>query len=116
MYFNQINLETWPRKEIYHHFLKQGTSYSITTDIDITKLYQNIKVREYKFYPVLIYMIMKVVNSNESFRMSLDQDGNLGYWETMNPLYTVFDDETELFSGIWTLMDDTAESGDGDFD
>ncbi|MGH2311109.1 CatA-like O-acetyltransferase, partial [Enterococcus faecalis] len=41
-------------------------------------------------------------NQNKVFRTGINSEGNLGYWDKLNPLYTVFNKETEKFSNIWT--------------
>ncbi|TDQ41197.1 type A chloramphenicol O-acetyltransferase [Aureibacillus halotolerans] len=102
MKFNLIDVESWQRKEIFNHFLKQQTTFSITTEIDITVLYQMIKQKGYKFYPAFIFLVTSVVNSNKAFRMNFNRKGQLGYWDKVDPMYTVFNRESETFSGIWT--------------
>lgn len=34
--------------------------------------------------------------------MGISEVGKIGYWETVHPSYTIFNKETETFSGIWT--------------
>src|SRR5690606_12832467 len=102
MNFNKIDVDNWKRKEIFNHFLDQRTTFSITTEIDISALYQNIKQQTYKFYPVFIFLVTSVINSNTAFRTGYNSEGNLGYWDKLEPLYTVFDSVSESFSGIWT--------------
>lgn len=39
MGYQEIDLETWPRKEHYLHFTKQAKCFvSITKDVDVTQL------------------------------------------------------------------------------
>ncbi|MDW2797671.1 CatA-like O-acetyltransferase [Clostridium boliviensis] len=35
--------------------------------------------------------------------MSINADGNLGFWDEINPSYTIFNKEKEMFSSIWTM-------------
>ncbi|MGN7940475.1 type A chloramphenicol O-acetyltransferase [Metabacillus niabensis] len=102
MNFHKIDLDTWKRKEIFQHFLNQQTTFSITTELDITVLYQNIKQNGYRFYPAFIFLVTSVVNTNTAFRTSYNSEGELGYWDRLNPVYTIFDDQSKEFSGIWT--------------
>ena len=104
MNFNKIDLDNWKRKEIFNHYLKQQTTFSITTEIDISVLYRNIKQQGYKFYPTFIFLVTKVVNSNTAFRTDYNSEGDLGYWDKLHPLYTIFDSESETFSGIWSTV------------
>ncbi len=102
MTFNIINLETWDRKEYFNHYFNQQTTYSVTKEFDITLLKSMIKNKGYELYPALIYTIVNIINQNKVFRTGINSEGNLGYWEKLNPLYTVFNKETEKFSNIWT--------------
>lgn len=102
MNFNKIDLDNWKRKEIFNHYLNQQTTFSITTEIDISVLYRNIKQEGYKFYPAFIFLVTRVINSNTAFRTGYNSDGELGYWDKLEPLYTIFDGVSKTFSGIWT--------------
>ncbi|CAH2715890.1 Chloramphenicol acetyltransferase [Neobacillus rhizosphaerae] len=102
MNFNKIDLDNWKRKEIFNHYLNQQTTFSITTEIDISVLYRNLKQKGYKFYPAFIFLVTNVINSNTAFRTGYNSEGDLGYWDKLDPLYTIFDSVSETFSGIWT--------------
>ncbi|WP_256083903.1 CatA-like O-acetyltransferase, partial [Staphylococcus aureus] len=102
MTFNIINLETWDRKEYFNHYFNQQTTYSVTKELDITLLKSMIKDKGYELYPALIHAIVSVINRNKVFRTGINSEGNLGYWDKLEPLYTVFNKETEKFSNIWT--------------
>jgi chloramphenicol O-acetyltransferase type A len=104
MNFYKIDLDNWKRKEIFNHFLNQQTTFSITTEIDISVLYRIIRQKGYKFYPTFIFLVTSVVNSNTAFRTGYNSEGDLGDWEKLHPLYTIFDSESESFSGIWTTV------------
>lgn len=77
-------------------------TYSLTTNIDITCLRSEIKKLNKTMYPVLIYMLASVVNQYQEFRMNTDSEGRLGYWDQLNPGYTIFNKEKETFASIWT--------------
>lgn len=105
MTFNIIELENWDRKEYFEHYFNQQTTYSITKEIDITLFKDMIKKKGYEIYPSLIYAIMEVVNKNKVFRTGINSENKLGYWDKLNPLYTVFNKQTEKFTNIWTESD-----------
>lgn len=105
MNFNLIDIENWDRKEYYEHYLKAvRCTYSITSNIDITDLFVKLKNINLKLYPALIYMAAKVVNGHEEFRTCLDENDNLGYWESMNPCFTIFHRDNKMFTNIWTIF------------
>ena len=99
--------EKWPRQEHFLHYMnKMRCTYSLTVQIDITELQSMIKKNGLKSYPVQIYMIASVVNCFSEFRMGLSEIGEPGYWETLHPTYTIFNDITKTFSSIWTIFDE----------
>ncbi|WP_373897189.1 type A chloramphenicol O-acetyltransferase [Haloimpatiens sp. FM7315] len=103
MKFNLIDKDNWKRDPYFRQFMNiVRCSYSMTANIDITNLIKEVKENKIKVYPVLIYMASKIVNSHEEFRTDFNKEGRLGYWESINPCYTVFHKETETFSNIWT--------------
>lgn len=110
MTFNIIKLENWDRKEYFEHYFNQQTTYSITKEIDITLFKDMIKKKGYEIYPSLIYAIMEVVNKNKMFRTGINSENKLGYWDKLNPLYTVFNKQTEKFTNIWTESDNNFTS------
>ena len=96
MAFRLIDMESWPRREFYEHFIKEVVcTYSAVVNIDIT----NLKGK--KLYPAMIWLLTKTVNDMPEFRTSLTHEG-LGIYDDMHPMYTVFNKENKNFSGIWS--------------
>lgn len=103
MSFEIIDLKNYERKEHFLHYLNNVPCfYSMTTNIDITNLKKYIKDKEYKLYPTIIYAITRICNKYKEFRMSLDNNDNLGYFTEINPSYTIFHKDNNTFSNIWT--------------
>lgn len=106
MIFNQIDLQTWNRKETYDQYITlTPCTYSMTVNLDITTLMEAIKQKGLPFFPVLLYGITGAVNSHPEFRMDLDEAKRVGYYDCCNPCYTVFHGETETFTNVWTAYD-----------
>nr|WP_317357001.1 type A chloramphenicol O-acetyltransferase [uncultured Tyzzerella sp.] len=102
MKFNIIDKSKWERIEYYEHFTKNiPCTFSITNNIDITNILPVLKNKNIKFYPFMIYSITKIVNSYENFRISIE-DNNLGFFDYLNPSYTILNNNNKLFSTIWT--------------
>lgn len=103
MEFNRINMNTWSRKDVFKHFIKDVKCVmSLTADVDVTELVKMCKKEKLRFYPVYIYLVSKVVNKHEEFRMGYDGFGNVGYWSCINPSYIVFHTEDERFTNLTT--------------
>lgn len=106
MKFNLIDIEHWNRKPYFEHYLNTvRCTYSMTANIEITNLLYEIKLKKLKLYPIIIYIIATVVNNHKEFRTCFDKNGNLGYWDSMSPSYTIFHKDNETFSSIWTEYD-----------
>lgn len=106
MNFQLIDRENWNRKPYFEHYLKLDCNYSVTANIEITTLLGHLRKKEVKFYPALIYIFSKTINALKAFRTCFRADGKLGYWEILNPSYTIFHQDDQTFSSIWTDYSD----------
>ena len=103
MKFQLIDMENWPRKEYFHqYFTNVPCTYSMVVKLDITK----VREKGLRMYPAMMYYLTTVMNRHVEFRMDIDKDGNVGYYDKMLPRYTVFHKDTETFSTLWTEFDE----------
>jgi len=103
MKFNIIDIQTWSRKESYsHYFNAVPCTYSMTVNLDITKFIKEIKENRLKFFPTILHSISYIVNEHKEFRMDIDEQKNVGYYSFSNPCYSIFHDETETITNVWT--------------
>ena len=99
MAFEKIDKNSWKRKEYFeHYFTAVPCTYSMTIKVDITQ----IKKKGMKLYPTMLYYIATIVNRHSEFRTAINHEGVLGIYDEMIPCYTVFHEDTETFSDIWT--------------
>lgn len=103
MNFNKIDFDNWNRGEHFKHFINDVRCVvCVTGEIDVTRLVHSIKKNEYRFYPVFIYIVSKIVNSRNEFKMGYDDEGTPGFWKSVSPSYTIFNEETQTFMPICT--------------
>ncbi|EAO54249.1 Chloramphenicol acetyltransferase [Bacillus thuringiensis serovar israelensis ATCC 35646] len=95
-------IEKIDREQYFEHYLKLKCTFSMTVNVDITMLLEEVYQKGIKFYPVFIYLISRVVNNHKKFRTCFNDEGVLGYWEEMIPNYTIFHKDDKSFSSIWT--------------
>jgi chloramphenicol O-acetyltransferase type A len=69
--FNLIDKEKWDRNPYFEHYLNLKCTFSITANIDITTLLEQLRTKEIKLYPTFIYMVSKTVNSHKEFTVLL---------------------------------------------
>ena len=108
--FNKLDMEKWERREYFFYYKNLiKAKYNLNIDMDITDVLKRVKEKEIKFYPAMIYAVIRGVNENREFRISYDKDGNLGYWNICHPSYTIFHDDDKTFSDIWSEYDENFE-------
>ncbi|MDN2484676.1 type A chloramphenicol O-acetyltransferase [Kosakonia sacchari] len=103
--YTTVDLSRWARKEHFEAFQTFAQcTFSQTVQLDITALLKHIKAVGWKFYPTLIFLIAKIANRHAEFRMAI-KDNELVIWNDIHPCYTIFHDETETFSSLWSHYD-----------
>ena len=106
MKFELIDMENWPRKEYFDQYFKNvPCTYSMVVKLDIT----NVRKKGLRMYPAMMYYLTTVINRHVEFRMDIDKEGNVGYYDKSLPRYTVFHKDTETFSTLWTEFDENLE-------
>jgi len=100
--FTKIDLDKWDRKEYFKHYYNNARcTYSVTANIDITEIYTAVTAKRLKLYPTLIWWITHTVNKFEFMRFNHDRDGNVGYYDVLNPSFTYMPPESEKFHVLW---------------
>ena len=99
MSFTLIDEKTWQRKAHFHHYLTDvPCTYSATFKLDVTAL----REQNVPFFPTVLHCLSTVVNRHKEFRMSLNAEGLPGYYDILHPCFTVFHEDTDTFSNLWT--------------
>ncbi len=111
MEFIPVEMAGWPRAEHFHHYLHEvRCTYSVTVPIDVGRLREEARRRRLKEYPAQIYLLARAANRFPEFRMSLDAEGRLGYWDVVSPSYTAMRPGAETFSCVWTEYADSFQA------
>ena len=101
--FHVIDRAAWPRSGHFDYYVETiRCRYDLTANLTITRQLGRVKALGLRFYPTLIYIAARAVNANRDFRMGFDADGALGFWDFVNPSYTIFHDDDKTFSDIWS--------------
>lgn len=105
--FTLIDMDTWERAQTYQYYAEYvtPTAYSISLDLDVTLLKQQLKKKEIKFFPACLYLISKTITAFIEFRMAV-KDTGLGYFDCLHPQYSVFHEDNKTFSFLWTEYKD----------
>lgn len=104
--FTPVDLRQWERGEVFYYFSEMApTGYSLTVDLDVTKLYNTVKAAGKKFFPAYLWLVTKLLNEQKEFKLAR-QEGQLGYYNVLTPLCATFHEEDKTFSLLWTEFDD----------
>ena len=111
MNYKVIDRETYYRKGVFRHFSEDcKCSISMTARVDVTELVRRSREAGTKFYIDFLYILSKVLNSREDYRMGyLRETDELICYDVINPTQYVFHEDTETCSPVYT-------SYDGDYD
>ena len=104
MNYKIIDQETYYRKEIFRHFSEDCMcSSSMTARINVTNLVSYSKHTNTKFYINFLYILSKVLNSREDYKMAyLYKTKELICYDIINPRHYVFHEDTEKCMPICT--------------
>ena len=107
-----LNLDEYYRKDIYRRFTKVArSSVSITHRIDVTALAEHSRRAGTKFYINFLYLLVKVLNSREDYRMGyLWQTDQVVIYDKINPCQYVFHEDTETCTPVYTEYDPDYET------
>ena len=111
MSYKIINKETYYRKGVLRHFSEDcKCSTSMTARIDVTKLVRYSKESKTKFYINFLYILSKVLNSRDDYKMGyLYQTNELICYDVINPTQYIFHEDTETCTPVYTEYDENYE-------
>ena len=112
MNYSVIDKETYRRNGMYRHFTADcKCSASITARIDVTELAAYSRKTDTKFYINFLYLLSKVLNSREDYRMGyLWESDELISWDVINPTQYIFHEDTETFTVVYTEYSEDYET------
>ena len=107
MNYRIIDKETYYRKGVFRHFSEDcKCSVSMTARVDVTKLVKYSKSTETKFYINVLYLLTKVLNSRDDYKMGyLWQSGEIICYDVINPTQYVFHEDTETCTPVYSNYD-----------
>ena len=102
-----IDRETYYRKGVFRHFTEDcKCSVSMTARIDVTELKAYSDKTGTKFYLNFLYLLSKVLNSREDYRMGyFYQTDELVCYDVIHPMQYVFSEDTETCTPVYSEYD-----------
>ena len=107
MNYKKIDIEKYYRKGVFRHFSEDcKCSVSMTARVDVTKLVDYSKSTGTKFYINFLYLLTKVLNSRDDYKMTyLWQTNELICYDVINPTQYVFHEDTETCTPVYSNYD-----------
>ncbi len=104
MQYKIIDREHYYRKGVFRHFSEDcKCSVSMTARVDVTELVACSKRTSTKFYLNFLYVLSRVLNSREDYRMGwLWQTEQLICWDVIHPTQYVFHEDTETCTPVYS--------------
>ena len=100
--FTLIDIEKWKRREIFYYFSHIApTTYSVTSNLDITRMMKVLRDHDLKFFPSFLWLSTAVINRHQEFRIGIKEE-KVGYYDTLTPFYPTFHDDDKTISMLWT--------------
>ena len=111
MKYSVIDIKNWDRKDLFKFYTEDTKiSLNLTVDIDVSPLVKFVKQNGLKFYPTIMWIVCKVINSHKEFRYAWGENGELINWDYISPAYVDFHPEDEKFTKLTTeYVDDLFE-------
>ncbi len=102
--YKLLDPATYYRRGVYRHFTEDcKCSTSITARLDVSALYDHAKKRGSKFYIDFLYLLSKVLNARDDYKMVYEwQTRELRVYDTVNPIQYIFHEDTETCSPVYT--------------
>lgn len=104
MNYKVIDMNEYYRKGVFRHFTEDcKCSVSMTARVDVTDLVKRSKETNTKFYINFLYLLCKVLNSRDDYKMSYRwQTNELICYDVINPTQYVFHEDTETCTPVYT--------------
>lgn len=107
MKYTLINLKEWHRGSLFQFYIhKMRIVMSLTVDVNVTNLKAYSKEKGLDFYPLMVWVVSKIVNAHDEFKYSWDAEGHLIKWDFVSPSYTDFHADDENFTKMVTEYSD----------
>ena len=93
----QIDLASWPRREIYEHFSRVDYPfYAVTVPLDVTDVHAAARTLDVSFYHLMVWLCTRAVNRVPEFNIRL-REGRLCRLDRTDPSFTHLAPGSEAF-------------------
>ena len=108
--YRLIDTDAWPRAAHYRRFTEEAPcAVTMTDEIDVTALREACRRAGKSFYLAVLWAVSAAVNAREEFRLTEADAPDPpapapAVWDTVHPAHNVFHEDTETYTGTFTLF------------
>lgn len=107
MNYKTIDLSAWERGDLFRYYMDDMRVVTgMTVDIDVTPLVTYAKKHDLHFYPCMLWVVSKVLNSHDEFKYAWSEAGELIRYTYISPSHVLFHEEDEQFTKFVTPYTD----------
>lgn len=93
-----VDVESWERRDLFRLYTtKLKIVMNATVKLDVTPLVRFRKKHGLRFYPLMMWVVGKLMNAHDEFKYHLTEEGELWRWDSVSPSYTDFHKDTGRF-------------------
>lgn len=104
-----IDMDNWPRREIFDFYGSADPFYGISFSVDVTGVYRHAKARGLSFYMGLCWAVGQAINRVENFRYVI-REGQVYRLDSRRVSFTDIREDTHLFYLVTLALDDDIDA------
>ena len=109
MAMRTIDPDTWSRRASYNTFVNNtNPTFSITTRVDVTRLYNRCKKEKTSFFIDFLYIATRCLNEIEEMRTRIKGEDVVVY-DAIDPGFVVIKEDESIINGRVKMTDDYYE-------
>lgn len=105
----RIDLEAWPRREIFDFYNGPDPFYSVSFRVDVTGVHRYARARGLSFYMAMCWAVGQAVNRVENFRYVI-RNGQVFLLDARRVSFTELRQETHLFYLVTLPLQDDIDA------
>ena len=106
MAMRTIDPDTWSRRASYNTFVNNtNPTFSITTRVDVTRLYNRCKKEKTSFFIDFLYIATRCLNEIEEMRTRIKGEDVVVY-DAIDPGFVVIKEDESIINGRVKMTDD----------
>lgn len=106
----EIKDNKWKRYNLFWYYINNLRNVlSMTCNVDITGFLNYVKKNKYRFYPSFMWVVSKIINSHEEFKLGWNDNNQPGLYDIVHPYFAHFYKEDEQCALLYVEYKESLE-------